>query len=175
MTPTRRAVLAAPLILASLPALAEARTPAVRPLVLERAFRGRLRAEGRFTSRFGGQPRTLVAMMDGRWDGRVLTLVEDFAYSDGERERLTWRFTRLGEGRYSGTREDVIGTADIRNEGPALRLSYDAMVKTSLGRQRVHFEDVIVARPDGALHNTAVVSFFGLPAGDVDLLIRRTR
>jgi hypothetical protein len=174
MTLSRRIILSTPILLAGLsPVAAEPRT--VRPLVLERAFRGRLRAEGRFTSRIGGAPRTLVALMDGRWDGRTLSLREDFTYSDGEREVLTWRFTKLGEGRYSGTREDVIGTADVRNDGAALKLSYDAMVKTGFGRQRVHFEDVIVARPDGSLYNTAVVSFFGIPVGDVELVIRRLR
>ncbi|QCK85218.1 DUF3833 domain-containing protein [Phreatobacter aquaticus] len=176
MTLSRRTLLSAPVLLAGLsPMVAEARPTASQPLVLERVFRGRLRAEGRFTSRLGGATRTLVALMNGRWDGRVLTLAEDFTYSDGERDRVTWRFTKLGEGRYAGTREDVIGTADVRNDGAALKLSYDALVKTGFGRLRVHFEDVIVARPDGSLYNTAVVTFFGIPVGDVELVIRRIR
>lgn len=148
---------------------------AARPLVLEDAFRGRLVGEGRFVSRLGLAPRGVTVDMRGTWDGRVLTLVEDFVYSDGERERLTWRFTRIGPGRYTGTREDVIGEADVRQEGNILRLSYEANVRTSTGRTRVRFEDVIYLRADGSMLNVAVVSALGVPVGDVELTIRRRR
>ncbi|MEI8145484.1 MAG: DUF3833 family protein [Alphaproteobacteria bacterium] len=146
-----------------------------KPLVLEEAFRGHFLAEGRFVSRIGNPTRTLKVVMNGTWNGRVLTLVEDFTYSDGEKDRLTWRFTKLGPGRYSGTREDVIGPADVRQEGNVLRLSYDADVKVSGGKQRVRFEDVIYLRADGSMLNIAVVSAYGVPVGDVELIIRRAR
>lgn len=144
-----------------------------RPLVLEDAFRGRLVGEGRFVSRIGLAPRGVTVDMAGSWDGRVLTLVEDFVYSDGERDRLTWRFTRIAPGRYAGTREDVIGEADVRQDGDAVRLSYEANVKSGSGRQRVRFEDVLYLRADGTIMNVAVVSVLGVPVGDVELVIRK--
>lgn len=176
-TITRRSTLAflaaTPLALTACARPTIDRTLGPRPLVLEDFFRGRLVGEGRFVSRLGRPTRGLTVDMVGTWDGRVLTLVEDFVYSDGERERLTWRFEKVGQGRYAGTREDVVGTADVRQDGNVLTLSYEADVRSGGGRQRVRFEDVIYLRADGTALNIAVVSAFGLPVGDVELVIRR--
>src|SRR6478609_11798514 len=96
-----------------------------RKLVLEEFFRGRHVAEGVFTNTRDNTTRGLKVQMRGTWDApsQTLTLVEDFVYSDGEKDRKTWRFTRTAEGRYSGTREDVIGQADIRQGGNDVRLA----------------------------------------------------
>jgi len=62
--------------------------------------------------------------MDGSWDGKVLTLIEDFEYTDGVKERKTWFFTELENGEFSGVREDVVGTARGYQDGKTFRLEY---------------------------------------------------
>ena len=98
----RLAVAAILSLLAAVPAFAA--TPAPQKLVLEKFFRGPLVASGTFVNTRDGTTRGLKVRMIGTWDGKTLTLVEDFVYSDGERDRKTWRFTKVAEGRYTGTR-----------------------------------------------------------------------
>ncbi len=138
-------------------------------VVLERDFRGRLYADGRFRNAITGSERPFKVVLDGRWDGRNLTLREAFAFADGEKDVKTWVFTRTGPGTYTGTREDVVGTARVVTEAGAVRLSYDVV----LGGSQVHFEDVIERGPGGAILNRAIVSKFGVPVGSVDLTFAR--
>lgn len=147
-----------------------------RKLVLEEFFRGRHVAEGVFTNTRDNTTRGLKVQMRGTWDepSRSLTLVEDFVYSDGEKDRKTWRFTRTAEGRYTGTREDVIGEADIRQEGDAVRLSYVAKVMTSSGSSwNIRFNDLLALTSPREVLNTADLSWLFFDVGKVRLTIRK--
>lgn len=147
--------------------------PDARGIVLERDFPGRSYAKGTFTNRLTGATRGLTVVLDGRVRGDTLTLREAFSYSDGERDVKTWVFRRTGPGSYVGTREDVVGEAAISSEAGGVRLSYEVDLPTGSGPVRVRFEDVIERNPQGVIVNRAIVSKFGVPIGDVDLLFAR--
>jgi hypothetical protein len=168
---TAAALLPFPAPAADLPASATA-----GKLVLEDFFRGTLVAEGVFTNTRDGSTRSMKVQMKGTWDGTTLTLVEDFVWSDGERDRKTWRFTRVGEGRYTGTREDVVGTAEVVQDGDAVRLSYTAKIKTDGGSvYSIRFADVLRLVDGRTVLNTAALKAFWLiPVGTVSLTIRKT-
>jgi hypothetical protein len=172
----RRTVLGVALA-AALPACATAPQFAAdqspRGILLERDFAGRSYAKGVFTNRLTGSKRGLTVVLDGRVRGDTLTLREAFTYSDGETDVKTWVFRRTEPGAYSGTREDVVGEASIRTEGNGVRLSYDVDLPTGSGPVRVHFEDVIERDSQGVIVNRAIVSKFGAPIGDVDLVFSR--
>lgn len=141
-----------------------------RKLTLEEFFPGRVMARGTFVNAFTGDTRGLTVEIDGSFDGRTLTLVEDFAYDDGERDKKTWHFTRTGERTYTGTREDVIGTAKAFPDGDAMRLEYVVALKTEAwGEIHVRFRDVLALQADGSLVNKAVVSKWGIRLGRVEL------
>lgn len=143
-------------------------------LRMENFFPGRVMAEGVFTPRFGGDPRGLTVTIDSTWDGKVLILAEDFVYSDGERDKKTWRLTPTGDRTFSGVREDVIGTARLFPDGPAMRLDYTVILKTeAFGPLHVRFRDILALQPDGSLLNKAVVSKWGLTLGTVELRMTR--
>ena len=170
----RLAVAAVLSLLAAVPAFAA--TPAPQKLVLEQFFRGPLVASGTFVNTRDGTTRGLKVRMNGHWDGTTLTLVEDFVYSDGERDRKTWRFTKVAEGRYTGTREDVLGTADRVQDGDAVRLSYTARVAVKGGgAYDIRFKDLLVQTDRRTVRNTADLSFLFFDVGKVDLTIRRQR
>ena len=143
-------------------------------LVLEDFFNGSMTATGVFNNTRDGSKRGMKVAMRGVWDGKALTLREDFVYSDGERDRKTWVFTKTGKGRYVGTREDVIGTADVYGDGDAVRLSYVARVKTAAGGSYdVRFNDVLKLVGPKQVLNTAEVTYFVLGVGNVELNIRK--
>lgn len=148
--------------------------PRVEPLVLEEFFAGRTVGEGRFESGIAGVERTFTVKTRGTWDGRTLTLREDFVFDDGERDSKTWRFTRQRDDSFKGTREDVVGVADIWQDGETVRLSYRAEVTGKRGAQRVlTFEDVLVPQSPGVVVNKAVVSKYGVPVGTVEVVFRK--
>jgi hypothetical protein len=146
-----------------------------KAFVPEVFFRGTTHAEGEFVNVIDGSRRGVKAVINGRFDGKVLTLVEDFTYSDGETDRKTWHLTKTGPTTYSGTREDVIGTAQGRLDGPNFRLTYQATVKTKTSSYDLTFDDVLGLQPDGSVLNRAVVSKLGIKVGDITLVIRKRR
>ena len=147
-----------------------------KPLVLEEFFRGTLSAKGSFTSRIDGSKRGLDVVMKGTWDRKTqtLTLVEDFVFSDGEKDRKTWRFKKTGPGTYTGTREDVLGEAKVWQDGNAIRLAYKARQTTKSGSTfDVRFDDVLKQIDAKTVLNTATVHWWFLTVGDVELRIIR--
>jgi hypothetical protein len=142
-------------------------------LVLEDFFRGRFTAQGTFVNTRDGTQRGLKVAMNGTWDGRTVTLVEDFVYSDGERDRKTWRFTKVADGRYRATREDVIGEGVAVQDGDAVRLSYTARVKASGSSYDLSFRDTLMKIGSRTVLNTADVRFLFFPVGRVELTIHK--
>jgi hypothetical protein len=146
-------------------------TETTETFVLERDLLGPTSARGEFRA-INGVRRAFTARLNGSVDGDVFVLVEDFEYDDGERDRKTWRLRRVGEGRYVGTREDVVGEAVAFQDGPALRLEYDVRLPGEDGRpgRKVRFRDVLVRTENGVL-NRANVGLFGLRVARVELTI----
>ena len=73
------------------------------PITLVSAFRGRTTGRGHFRVWLTGDERRFTARLNGTVTGRdgarTLTVVEDFAYDDGQQDRLTWVFRETGPGR----------------------------------------------------------------------------
>lgn len=149
---------------------------APRRLVLHEWLRGPTHAVGGFRNRITGAERKLVVDLFGRWDGRRLSLFEDFFYADGERDQKTWVFEWLGGDRYIGTREDVVTPAQVTSPTPdSVRFGYVADLKLPSGVMRLSFDDTLLLRPDNTLLNTATVSWWLIPVGDVVLEFRKGR
>ncbi|MEZ5961381.1 MAG: DUF3833 family protein [Hyphomonadaceae bacterium] len=141
--------------------------------VLERDLLGRTTARGDFRAITGTQ-RGFTAHLSGSLTGEVFTLIEDFVYDDGERDRKTWVLTRQPSGEWSGTREDVIGAARGYQDGPVFRLEYDVRLPSENGRGRqVRFRDLLALDGQGAVLNNANVGWFGFRVARVSLVITR--
>lgn len=142
--------------------------------VLERDLIGKTIATGSFSA-IDGTHREFVAHIDGSWDGKAVTLVEDFKYSDGVEERKTWVLTKLPNGEFSGIREDIVGTARGYQDGKAFRLEYTMSLPNDDGTpgRKLKFRDIIFNQPDGIIRNDATVGLWGFRVATVNLLIKR--
>lgn len=172
--PSRRLILLGALALGACASAPPAPTGPIRPLTLDQAFAGQKTGRGLFRIYLTGDERRFEARLRGTLSmgGTRLTVVEDFIYDDGEKNRLTWVFDRTGPGLWSGRREDTVGTASAVEENGVIRLSYTADFKSPSGVNRLGFADIIYRRADGLIVNDAVVSRGGFPVGSVRFEIR---
>jgi hypothetical protein len=168
--------------LATLPlaACAASPSPPTQPgqqITLVSAFQGRTTGRGHFRIWLSGDERRFTARLNGTVSGRagarILTVVEDFAYDDGQQDRLTWVFRETGPGRWTGRREDTVGEASVVEMDGQIRLTYTADFRSASGVNRLGFQDILYARPDGTIVNDAVVSKAGIAVASVRFVIRR--
>ena len=143
------------------------------PLVLERYFDGTLDGWGMFQDRSGKVLRRFTVVIRASWAGDTGTLDEDFVWSDGERQKRVWTLRRLGDGRYSGTAGDVVGTASGEVSGNALRWRYTMAIPVDGETYHFQFDDWMFLIDDRVMLNRAVMSKFGLRVGEVTLSLSR--
>jgi hypothetical protein len=154
------------------PALSE------KELELEEFFAGDLVAHGQFQDVFGTVRRRFVVDVEGTWDGRTLTLREDFVYEDGATERRVWRLQKTGEETWIGRAEGVQGVARGEERGDTFNWRYtidlpipaaDGSVETL----RVSFDDWMWLLSEDRLLNRAYLTRFGVYIGDVVIFFEK--
>jgi len=143
--------------------------------VLEDYFQGTTHATGIFVDRFGNLRRQFVVKIEGSWDGKQLTLDEDFFYSDGEKQRRIWRITKIDEHTYEGRADDVVGTATGKTYGNVLNWEYDLNLEVGESIYKVRFNDWMFLQADGVLLNKADVSKWGISIGTVFISFSRAK
>lgn len=171
-------IASASLTLALLGACASSPAPedyaAEKPVLdLAQYFNGDLTAHGIFTDRAGKVVRRFTVAMKGRWSGDDGVLEEDFVYSDGKTERRVWRMKKGPDGRYTGSADDVVGTAVGQARGNALRWAYTLRLPVDGSVYEVQFDDWMYLVDERVMLNKATMSKFGIRLGEVTLSFTR--
>ena len=138
-------------------------------LDLRTYFNGTLDAYGVFTDRSGQVVKRFTVVMRCTWDGDNGVLDEDFVYSDGSTGKRIWRMKHLGDGRYSGTADDVAGEAQGETRGNAFRWGYTLALPVDGRVWNVTFDDWMYLMDERVMLNKAVMSKFGVRLGEVTL------
>jgi hypothetical protein len=138
-------------------------------LDLRSYFNGTLDAYGVFTDRSGQVVKRFTVLMRCTWDGDNGVLDEDFVYSDGTTGKRIWRMKHLGDGRYSGTADDVVGEALGETRGNAFRWGYTLALPVDGRVWNVTFDDWMYLMDERVMLNKAVMSKFGVRLGEVTL------
>src|ERR1019366_4270137 len=106
---------------------------------------GHLTATGQFQNYHDGSTRDVRVGIHGSPDGEAFRLVEDTAYSDGEKHHWVWRFLKVAEGRYVGRRANLIGQAKAEAHGNKIEIAYRARVPTKDGKTHdLNFKETFV-------------------------------
>ncbi|WP_296510145.1 DUF3833 domain-containing protein [Rhodoferax sp.] len=142
-------------------------------LDLREYFNGTLDAYGVFTDRSGSVVKRFTVVMRCSWQGDQGVLDEDFTYSDGSTQKRIWRLTRLADGRYTGTADDVIGMAEGQARGNAFYWTYTLSLPVDGSIYEVRFDDWMYLMTDKVLLNKATMSKFGVKLGEVTLSFTR--
>lgn len=147
---------------------------AERPaLDLARYFNGKVTAHGIFQDRSGQVVRRFTVDMDGRWEGNQGVLDERFSYSDGTKDRRIWRLTKHADGRYTGTADDVVGTATGQTSGNAFYWTYTLRLPVDGKVYEVRFDDWMYLVDERVMLNRATMSKFGVRLGEVTLSFQK--
>ena len=138
-------------------------------LDLKRYFNGVVDAWGVFTDRSGRVVKRFTVVMNCSWNGEQGVLDEDFVYSDGTKQKRIWRLQHQGEGNYSGTADDVIGTAKGASRGNAFRWGYTLALPVDGRVWEVQFDDWMYLMDERVMINKASMTKFGVFLGEVTL------
>ena len=142
-------------------------------LDLRKFLDGDLTAKGLFTDRSGRVVKRFTVKMNGRWAGDDGVLDEQFAYSDGSTQRRVWRLKDLGQGRYSGRADDVVGEAAGESAGNALRWTYTLALPVDGRVWNVALDDWMFLVDEHTVLNRSAMSKLGLHLGDLTLVIAK--
>jgi hypothetical protein len=138
-------------------------------LDLKRYFNGVVDAWGIFTDRSGKVVKRFTVVMNCSWNGDQGVLDEDFVYSDGTKQKRIWKLTHLGDGRYSGQADDVIGVAQGQTRGNAFNWRYTLALPVNDQVWHVQFDDWMYVMNEQVMLNKASMSKFGIFLGEVTL------
>jgi hypothetical protein len=138
-------------------------------LDVQQYFNGRLDAHGMFQDRSGAVIKRFVVVMNCTWQGDTGTLDEDFVYSDGTKQKRVWTLKKSGEGRFTATAADVVGTAQGVVSGNALRWNYVLALPVDGKIINVNMDDWMFLIDHKVMLNRTAMSKFGVNLGNVTL------
>jgi hypothetical protein len=144
-----------------------------RVLNLEEFFDGRTVAHGQFQDLFGTVRRRFVVTIDGDWDGRILTLDENFVYADGATENRKWTLVKTGPESWKGTAPGVIGVGSGRERGDTFNWRYRIDLLVPDGTLRVDFDDWMWLLSEDRLLNIAYMRRAGVTIGQVVIFFEK--
>jgi len=142
-------------------------------LDLEEYFDGNLKAYGQFQDITGRVRDRFTVDIEGRFDGRVLTLVEDFDYSDGRKDQRIWKLTKTGPDTWDGWAEGVQTVAKGIEQDDRFNFTYVIEVPSVDGPLRLEFDDWLWRIDEDRVLNKAYLKRYGLPIGEVIIWFER--
>ena len=141
-----------------------------KPLLdLTQYFNGTLDAYGVFTDRSGTVVKRFTVVMVCTWNDNEGVLDEDFCYSDGSTQKRIRRLRKLGDGRFSGRADDVVGEARGETRGNTFHWTYTLNLPVGDNVFEVQFDDWMYLMTDKVMLNKAAMSKFGVRLGEVTL------
>ena len=139
-------------------------------LVIEEFLSGKVKAYGVLQNRGGKVTRQFSADLEGKWDGKQLTLDEKFYWSDGEVQTRQWKIIKNDKHNYEGTAADVVGKAKGFSYGSAFKLEYVLLVPVKGKEIKITFDDWIFKQDERVAINRATMTKFGIKVAELTVV-----
>tara|TARA_B100001123_G_scaffold381893_1_gene452639 strand:- start:192 stop:659 length:468 start_codon:yes stop_codon:yes gene_type:complete len=140
---------------------------------IEKYFEGPVKAWGLLQDRKGKVTRQFKADMFGKFQNNVLTLEEEFFWTDGEEQKRVWKIKKIDEHNYIGTAPDVVGEAKGFSYGSAFKFEYDLMIPLKGKNIKISFDDWIFKQDDKVAINRATLTKFGFKVGELTVFFQK--
>ena len=142
-------------------------------LLIEEYFNGKVKAWGILQDRSGKVTRQFKADLVGSFNNNIITLDEDFYWTDGEKQKRTWKIKKIDNNNYIGTAPDVVGEATGVQYGSAFKFKYDLLVPFKNKNIKVSFDDWIFKQDEKVAINRAILTKFGFKVGELTVFFMR--
>jgi len=140
--------------------------------VPEKYFNGELTAYGIVKDRSGKIIRSFKGDLVGSWDKNGIgTLDESFVYNDGEKQKRIWTLTPNGKNSYLGTAGDIVGEAQMKNNGNTVMIDYTMRVSYGDSTIDINVKDWLHLQEDGVIINHSKMKKFGFEVGELVITI----
>jgi len=136
---------------------------------IKKYFDGRLIAWGVVQDYTNKVTRRFCVEIDASWRHNNGTLKEKFYFNDGEISYRTWQLTRLANGHYIGTAEDVIGVAEGKHSGFAFQWQYQLLVPIEDDIYEFNMDDWMFQLDEHRVVNKTSMSKFGVNVAEITL------
>ncbi len=140
---------------------------------IEKYFEGQVEAWGMLQDRKGKVKRQFKANMFGKFENNILTLEEEFFWTDGEKQKRVWNIEKIDEHNYIGKAEDVVGKAKGFSYGSAFKFEYDLLVPFKGKNIKISFDDWIFKQDEEVAINRATLTKFGFKVGELTVFFKK--
>jgi ribosomal protein S3 len=111
--------------------------------------------------------------ISGEKRGDTLDLTEEMTYSDGEKRKYIWKFTRQND-RYVGHRADLVGPAKITQNPHSVEIAYQAnIVLPKGGEQVLDFVETLTFDTQESARLQIKISKFFVPVANAELVVKK--
>jgi len=142
-------------------------------LKIENYFQGQVEAWGLLQDRNGKVTRQFKANMFGKFENNILTLEEEFFWTDGETQKRVWSIEKIDDHNYIGSAADVVGKAKGFSYGSAFKFEYNLMIPIKGKNIKISFDDWIFKQDDEVAINRATLKKFGFKVGELTVFFKK--
>lgn len=144
-------------------------TPRLEPTVF---FNGKMCAWGTVHDFSGDVTRRFIADISARSTDTSFVLDELFLFDDGSTQTRVWTFIKQGDS-WSGTADDVKGTAYAHISGNMMSLEYQLEIKLDNDTITVAMDDKLHLIDENNMMGKTEMRKFGIPVGEINLLMQK--
>lgn len=163
------ASMAAVLLLGCSADLSDYQQPERQPFDIKAYFTGDIAAWGMVQNRNDKVTRRFCVEIKANWQANIGTLAETFYFQDGEVSYRNWQLNKQADGSYTGTAEDVVGTAIGVHQGFAFQLNYQLLLPVADSIYQVSMDDWMYQLDEYRVINKTSISKFGIKLATVTL------
>jgi hypothetical protein len=113
--------------------------------------------------------RRFCVELNGTWKENQGELAEVFHFDDGEVSYRTWQLSKLSQGEYTGSAEDVVGTAKGKQSGYAFQWQYQLLVQIDVESYQIDMDDWMYQIDQYRVFNRTTMNKFGIKVAEVTL------
>lgn len=134
-------------------------------------FDGKIKGYGIIQDYSGDVVSRFDVDMVGTWKGNVGTLDEDFVYYNGTKQKRIWTITQNSDGTYTGQADDIIGTAQGRENGSAVQWVYQMKIPVGDSEYTFTLDDWMWQMNDNIVINRSYFRKLGVTAAELTLVM----
>tara|TARA_R110000744_G_scaffold159442_1_gene275574 strand:+ start:571 stop:1122 length:552 start_codon:yes stop_codon:yes gene_type:complete len=138
-------------------------------LDIQQYFSGKAVAWGMVQDYTDNVTRRFCVELDGEWQGDEGLLKEVFYFADGEVSFRNWQLTKLKQGKYHGSAEDVVGKATGQQVGFAFQWQYNLLVPIDGEEIELSLDDWMYQIDEYRVFNRTKMKKFGVTVAEITL------